>query len=47
MRRAWERRAMCTGILWESPKKRGHLDDQGVVGRMGSEWFLGRLAGGV
>jgi hypothetical protein len=30
----------------ESPKERDHLDDQGVDGRMGSEWILGRLAGG-
>jgi hypothetical protein len=24
-----------------------YLEDQGVDGRMGSEWILGRLAGGV
>jgi hypothetical protein len=24
-----------------------HLEDQGVDGRMGSEWILGWLAGGV
>jgi hypothetical protein len=28
-------------------KERGHLEDQGIDGRMGSEWILGRLAGGV
>jgi hypothetical protein len=28
-------------------KERDHLKDQGVDGRMGSEWILGRLAGGV
>jgi hypothetical protein len=27
-------------------KKKKHSEDQGVGGRMGSEWFLGRLAGG-
>jgi hypothetical protein len=32
---------------WESPKERGHLEDQDVVGKMGSEWILGRLAWGV
>jgi hypothetical protein len=34
----------CTRFWWESPKKRDHSEDQGVVGRMGSEWILGRLA---
>jgi hypothetical protein len=24
-----------------------YLEDQGIDGRMGSEWILGRLAGGV
>jgi hypothetical protein len=33
-------------VLWESQKERDHLEDQGVDGRMGSEWILGRLAGG-
>jgi hypothetical protein len=32
---------------WESPKVRDHFEDRGVGGRMGSEWTLGRLAGGV
>jgi hypothetical protein len=27
-----------------SPKERDHLEDQGVGGKMGSEWILGRLA---
>jgi hypothetical protein len=27
--------------------RRHHLEDQGVNGRMGSEWILGRLPGGV
>jgi hypothetical protein len=31
---------------FESQKERDHLEDQGVDGRMGSEWILGRLAGG-
>jgi hypothetical protein len=30
--------------VWESQKERDHLKDQGVDGRMGSEWTLGRLA---
>jgi hypothetical protein len=29
------------------PKGKNHLEDQGVDGRMGSIWTLGRLAGGV
>jgi hypothetical protein len=44
---AWERGETCTGVLWESPKERDHFKDQGVDGRMGSKWTLGRLAGGV
>jgi hypothetical protein len=32
---------------WESPNERDHLEDQGIDGRMGSEWILGRLAGGM
>jgi hypothetical protein len=31
----------------QSQKERDHLEDQGVDGRMGSEWILGRLAGRV
>jgi hypothetical protein len=31
----------------ESPKERDHLEDQGVGGKMGSEWILGRLAWGL
>jgi hypothetical protein len=37
----------CTRFWWESPKEREHLEDQGVGGKMGSEWILGRLAWGV
>jgi hypothetical protein len=33
-------------VWWESPKERDHLENQGVVGRMGSEWILRRLPGG-
>jgi hypothetical protein len=32
--------------LWECQKKRDHLEDRGVDGRMGSEWMLRKLAGG-
>jgi hypothetical protein len=38
---------MCTRFWWESQKERDHLEDQRVEGRMGTEWILGRLAGGV
>jgi hypothetical protein len=34
-------------VLRESQKERDHLEDQGIDGRMGSEWILGRLARGV
>jgi hypothetical protein len=33
-------------ILWESPKEKDHLKDQGVDGSMGSKWTLGKLVGG-
>jgi hypothetical protein len=36
---------ICTH--WESPRERDHLEDQGVGGKMGSEWILGTLAWGV
>jgi hypothetical protein len=29
------------------PKERDHWEDQGVGGKMGSEWILGRLDWGV
>jgi hypothetical protein len=38
---AWERREKCTRFRWESPKERDHSEDQGIDGRMGSEWMLG------
>jgi hypothetical protein len=33
---------------WETPKERDHSEDEGVGGRMVSEWILGRfpLGGG-
>jgi hypothetical protein len=34
-------------FLVGKPEGKNHLEDQGVDGRMGSEWTLGRLAGGV
>jgi hypothetical protein len=44
---AWERIGKCRGFWGESQKERDLLENQGVDGRMGSEWILGRLAGGV
>jgi hypothetical protein len=41
-----EERGKCAGFWWESLKERDHLEDQGIDGRIGSEWVLGRLAGG-
>jgi hypothetical protein len=35
------------GFDWESQKEKVHLGDKGVDGRLGSEWNLGGLAGGV
>jgi hypothetical protein len=35
-------------MFWcERPKERDHSEARDVDGRMGSEWMLGRLAGGV
>jgi hypothetical protein len=47
MRHAWQRREKCRRFWRESPKERDHSEGQGVDRRMGSEWILGRLAGGV
>jgi hypothetical protein len=30
-------------VLVETPERKSHLKDQGVDGRMGSKWTLGRL----
>jgi hypothetical protein len=43
---AWERREKCTRFRWESQKERDRSEDQGVDGRIESEWILGRLACG-
>jgi hypothetical protein len=40
---AWERREKYTRFWWENPRERDHLEDQGVRGKMGSVWILGRL----
>jgi hypothetical protein len=40
-------RENCTRFMCKIPKERNHLEDQCVDGRMGSEWMLGRLAGGM
>jgi hypothetical protein len=37
---------MYTGFWWESPKEKDHLEYEGIGGRMGSNWTLGRLFGG-
>jgi hypothetical protein len=34
-------------VLVGKPKGKNHLEDQGIGGKMGSEWILGRLAWGV
>jgi hypothetical protein len=34
-------------VLVGKPDGRCHSEDQGIGGRMGSEWILGRLAGRV
>jgi hypothetical protein len=41
-----EERKVCK-VLVGKPKERHQSEDRGVDGRMGSEWMLGRLAGGV
>jgi hypothetical protein len=46
-RMRWERGETCTGFWWESQRERDHLKDQGVDGKMGKKWTLGRLVGGV
>jgi hypothetical protein len=44
---AWERRQKCTRFWWESAKERDHLEDQGVGGKMGSEFVREIGLGGV
>jgi hypothetical protein len=34
-------------VLMRKPEGKNHLEDQGIDGRMGSQWILGKLAGGV
>jgi hypothetical protein len=50
----WAGHVACMGeernvykVLMGKPEGKNHLEDQDVDGRMGSEWILGRLAGGV
>jgi hypothetical protein len=50
----WTGHVACIGqgrnvcrVLVGKPEGKNHLKDQGVDGRMGSKWSLGRLAGGV
>jgi hypothetical protein len=44
---ACEEREKCTRFWWESPKKRDHLEDQGVVGGWDQNGSYGdRLVGG-
>jgi hypothetical protein len=43
---ACKRREKCKRFWWENLKERDHSEDRDVDGRMGSEWILGRLAGG-
>jgi hypothetical protein len=42
-----ERREKCTRFWWESPREGDHLEDQGVDGRIRSEWVLGRFVWGM
>jgi hypothetical protein len=41
--KAWEREKRVQGFGGKARRK-NHLEDQGVDGRMGSKWTLGRLA---
>jgi hypothetical protein len=43
---AWEREETCRGFWWEIPKEKDQLKDQGIDGKRGLEWILGRLVGG-
>jgi hypothetical protein len=44
---AWERRENCRRFWRDSQKESDRSEDQGIVGRMQSEWILGRLAWGM
>jgi hypothetical protein len=37
----------CAGFWWECLKESKHSEGRGMDGRMGSEWILERLVGGV
>jgi hypothetical protein len=43
---AWERGKMCTKFCWECQKERDHLENKGILRKMGSECILGKMAGG-
>jgi hypothetical protein len=40
------RRERCTMFRWERTKERDNSEDQGVEGRVGSEWISERLGRG-
>jgi hypothetical protein len=42
-----EERKLYKVLVERGKKERDHWEDQGVCGKMGSEWILGRLAWGV
>jgi hypothetical protein len=45
--RMGEERKVYRVLVWNPEGKRDHLEYQGIDRRIGSEWILGRLAGGV
>jgi hypothetical protein len=44
---AWDIRENNIRFGWKSQNERDNSEDLRIDGRMGSEWILGRLAGGV
>jgi hypothetical protein len=46
-RKREERKVYSVRFWWERPKERHNSEDQGVGGRMGSEWIVRRSAWGV